>query len=119
MKFFALLAAAQAIQYVPYQFKSKAPSSMWDVVQRDSKSSYDFATENVEKEMKANPSSGTWPIPPEPPLGNAMGLDNGSKRLAGQYSQWEDVVKKGNAAFSDIQVEKAIKLIPEPIVIDG
>ena len=82
--FFALLAAAQAIQYTDYFFKQKLPNSMWDVVQRDSKSVYDFATENVEKAMKANPTSGTWPIPPEAPLVNPMGLDNASKRRADQ-----------------------------------
>ena len=84
MKFFALLAAAQAIQYVDYQYKPKTYESnyMWDVVHRDSKKVYDFATENVEKAMKLNPSSGTWPIAAEAPLGNAMGLDNDNKRLA-------------------------------------
>ena len=92
---------------------------MWEVVHRDTKSAYDFATANVEKAMKANPSSGTWPIAPEAPLGNAIGLDNDNKRLAAQYRPWEEIVKKGNAAFSDIQVEKALKLIPEPIAING
>ena len=123
MKFFALLAAAQAIQYVDYRFKPKTYDSnyMWDVVHRDTKSAYDFATANVEKAMKLNPSSGTWPIPPEAPFSNSIGigLDDDNKRLAAQYRPWEEVVKKGNAAFSDVQVEKALKLIPEPIVING
>ena len=32
---------------------------------------------------------------------------------------WEQVVKKGNSDFSDKQVAKAVKLIPEPIAIGG
>ena len=69
--------------------------------------------------MKINPSSGTWPIVEAPLMTDSTNQDNTAKRLAEKYQDWETVVKKGNAAFSDVQVEKAVKLIPEPIAIDG
>ena len=122
MKFnFAILlvAGAQAIQYVDYKYAPPKYTikDMWANVKRGDVR--DFATMNVEKAMKANPSSGEWPIEEAPPMFNSINQDNTAKRLAAKYQDWEDVVKKGNAAFSDVQVEKALKLIPEPIAIEG
>ena len=79
-----LISATQAIQYVPYQYKPKTYGTnyMWEVVHRDTKDAYDFATDNVEKAMKVNPSSGSWPIAVEQPMAKSNGMDNDARRLA-------------------------------------
>ena len=87
---------------------------IWSVVKRGSVR--DFADANVEAAMKRNPSSGDWPVPPAPVI-----PDEAPKEKKPHYwkQPWEFIVKKGNSAFNDVQVDKAIKLIPEPIVLDG
>ena len=116
----ALIAAsAQAIKvesdqkYNLYYEFAPPPPKMWDVVARGSVK--DFADANVEAAMKRNPTSGTWPIAtiPEPVPEK--------KEVKPHYwkQPWEFVVKKGNSGFNDVQVDKALKLIPEPIVLDG
>ena len=66
--------------------------------------------------MMTNPSSGTWPVAPAPKPPAPAQVDD-TPHYAEQ--PWEGVVKKGNSAFNNIQVEKALKLIPEVIAIDG
>ena len=92
--------------------RNKPP--MFDVVKRGD--SRDFADANVEMAMKANPSSGTWPITPvkfEPFAPKPEPKPHYWKQ------PWEFVVKKGNSGFNDVQVDKALKLIKEPIVLGG
>ena len=87
---------------------------IWSVVKRGSVR--DFADANVEAAMKRNPSSGSWPIEPVGP----DPLDEKPAPKPHYWKQpWEFIVKKGNSAFNDEQVDKALKLIPEPIVMDG
>ena len=115
----AALATVSAVQYTDWRAKpiEYDQNEVWKKVKRGSV--HDFTTMNVEKAMKLNPSSGTWPIPEAEEMPESNGLDNDAKRLAGQYKYWEDVVIKGNQAFTNKMVEKASKLVPEPIVIDG
>ena len=109
----ALIASTQAVQleYVMYDPNQKLYPPIWDVVKRGNRA---FADVNVEKAMKANPSSGTWPVAPAPQP--PAEVDNTPHY---EVQPWELVVKKGNSAFSNIQVEKALKLIPEPIAVNG
>ena len=105
-----LLATVSAVQLEYNEFEAP-PAPIWSVIKRGDVR--DFADANVEKAMKANKSSGNWPIsnaPPDP-------IYPPKHRLAKDH--WETIVKKGNAAFSDQMVEKALKSIPEPIVIGG
>ena len=118
----ALIAAyAEAIKVesdqgynIYWEFAPKPPP-MWDVVSRGERKVKDFADEQLEAAMKRNPSSGTWPIAkiPEP--------EEPKKEVKPHYwkQPWEFVVKKGNSDFNDVQVDKALKRIPEPIVLDG
>ena len=87
---------------------------IWSVVKRGD--SRDFADANVEAAMKRNPSSGEWPITPVAP--DAVGPKDPPKPHYWKQP-WEFVVKKGNSDFNDAQVDKALKLIPEPIVLGG
>ena len=112
--FFALMATTQAIktEYTIYDPDFKLAPPIWSVIKRGA--ARDFADANVQKAMERNPSSGEWPIPPAPlppPV-----IDN-TPHWAKQ--PWESVVKKGNSEFSDTQVTKALKLIPEVIAIEG
>ena len=109
---FAVIASAQAVQ-LEYNDHFATPPPIWDVVKRGS--SRDFADDNVRAAMKANGSSGEWPVPIVEKHYDATGdLD-----MHYVKQPWEQVVKKGNSDFSDKQVAKAVKLIPEPIVING
>ena len=108
----ALIASTQAVQ-LEYNDYFATPPPIWDVVKRGSER--DFADDQVRAAMKRNPSSGTWPVPVVEKHYDASGdLD-----MHYVKQPWESVVKKGNSGFSDIQVAKATKLIPEPIVING
>ena len=117
----ALIAAsAQAIKvesdqkYNLYYEFAPPPPKMWDVVARGSVK--DFADANVEAAMKRNPSSGSWPIEPVGP----DPLDEKPAPKPHYWKQpWEFIVKKGNSAFNDVQVDKALSRIKEPIVLDG
>ena len=115
MKFtavFALIASTQAVQ-LEYTNFFATPPPIWDVVKRGSER--DFADDMVRAAMKTNPSSGEWPVPIVRKIYDATGdLD-----MHYVKQPWESVVKKGNSDFSDTQVAKAVKLIPEPIVING
>ena len=109
---FALIASTQAVQ-LEYTNYFAIPPPIWDVVKRGD--SRDFADDNVRAAMKANESSGKWPVPIVEKKYDATGdLD-----MHYEKQPWEQVVKKGNSEFSDKQVAKAVKLIPEPIVING
>ena len=66
--------------------------------------------------MKRNPSSGTWPITPAP---DHIYDPKPEPKPHYRKQPWEYVVKKGNSEFNDVQVDKALKKIPEPIVLDG
>ena len=112
--FLALIASAQAVKlsqdYVEY---GKLAPPIWSVIKRGAVR--DFADSNVEKAMKANPTSGDWPVAPAP----KPTLVEGSADPHYAKQPWEGVVKKGNSAFNDLQVEKAMKLIPEPQAVNG
>ena len=117
-----LVASASAVKvtYEPYREKPiEYPlSDMWSTVKRGDV--YDFATQNVEKAMKANPSSGNWPIKDAPDLPNSIGLDDDNKRLMARYVPWETVVKKGtDQAATNANVEAALSRKPEPVMIAG
>ena len=115
MKFtavFALIASTQAVQ-LEYTNFFATPPPIWDVVKRGSER--DFADDMVRAAMKTNPSSGEWPVPIVRKIYDATGdLD-----MHYVKQPWESVVKKGNSAFNDVQVDKALAKIKEPIVLDG
>ena len=112
--FVALIASAQAVhlEYAIYDPEGKLNPPIWSVVKRGAVR--DFADDNVKKAMEANPTSGSWPIAPAP-----KDIPKIEEKPHFEKQPWESVVKKGNSAFSDTQVEKALKLIPEPIAIGG
>ena len=115
MKFtavFALIASTQAVQ-LEYTNFFAAPPPIWDVVKRGSER--DFADDMVRSAMKRNPSSGEWPVP----IVRKIYDPTGDLDMHYEKQPWEAIVKKGNSDFSDKQVAKAVKLIPEPIVING
>merc|ERR1719389_1360848 len=86
------------------------PPPMWDVVKRGA---HDFQDLNVEKAMKLNPSNaGSWPIAPVVETSWEKVIE---KPPYWAKQDWERVVKKGNSAYNDKQVEKAMQLKGEPI----
>ena len=109
---FALIASTQAVQ-LEYTNYFAIPPPIWDVVKRGD--SRDFADDMVRDAMKRNPSSGEWPVP----IVRKVYDPTGDLDMHYVKQPWESVVKKGNSEFSDKQVAKAVKLIPEPIVING
>ena len=108
----ALIASTQAIQ-LEYNDFFTTPPPIWDVIKRGD--ARDFADENVKAAMKANPTSGEWPVPvvPKQPQKPEKDGEHWEKQ------PWEQVVKKGNSEFSDKQVAKAQALKPEVIAIGG
>ena len=124
MKVFTLAMIAAATSAVQIQQESsynlyweladRNKPPIWSVVKRGDVR--DFADDNVEKAMRRNPSSGTWPIAtiPEPAPPKPEDLPPFWFK-----QEWERVVQKGNSAFNDVQVDKALAKIPEPIVVDG
>ena len=122
MKFITLcmlFAATEAINVeegynLYWEVSDRNKPHIWSVVKRGSVR--DFADANVQAAMKTNPSSGTWPIDPAP---DHIFRPEVEKKPHYTKQPWEYIVKKGNSAFNDIQVDKALKKIPEPIVLDG
>ena len=115
MKYTAVLALIASTQAVALEYTNflAVPPPIWDVVKRGD--SRDFADDNVRAAMKANPSSGEWPVPIVVKTWDASNTD----KMHYEKQPWEAIVKKGNSAFSDTQVAKAVALIPEPIAIGG
>ena len=109
---FAVMASTQAVQ-LEYNDYFATPPPIWDVIKRGD--SRDFADDNVRAAMKANESSGKWPVP----VVEKKYDPTGDLDMHYVKQPWEQVVKKGNSEFSDKQVAKAVKLIPEPIAIGG
>ena len=106
-----LLATVSAVQLEYNEFEAP-PAPIWSVIKRGDVRG--FADANVEKAMTRNPTSGEWPIEEAPKLPAEPPKD----RLAKDH--WETVVIKGNGAFNDEMVARAVDRIPEPIVIpDG
>ena len=122
MKFLTLgmiVAAASAINVdegynLYWEVANLNKPDIWSVVKRGSVR--DFADANVEAAMKSNPSSGTFPFAAAP---NHIFEEPKEDKPHYAKQPWEYIVKKGNSAFNDVQVEKAVKLIPEPIVLNG
>ena len=119
MKYYCLsmLVACNAVslEYKPFKLRDDPPltySGMTDVVKRGDVK--DFADMNVDKAMKVNPSSGKFPVPDF----HTDLLDEFPMKTP-RLDYWDDVVTKGNEAFTNEQVLKAEKLKPEPIVING
>ena len=107
---FALIASTQAVQ-LEYNDFFTAPPPIWDVVKRGD--ARDFADDNVKAAMKANPTSGEWPVPVVEKKVEKV------EKIHYEKQPWESVVKKGNSDFSDTQVAKASALKPEVIAIGG
>ena len=122
MKFFTLgmlVAATSAINVdegynLYYEIADRHLPPIWSVVKRGGVR--DFADDNVKAAMERNPSSGTWPIVQVPEV-----PDTPPAEPKPHYwkQPWEFVVKKGNSAFNDVQVDKALAKIKEPIILDG
>ena len=118
MKYFSvcmlLACSAVSLEYTPFKLKPDPTvtyGDVMDVVKRGSVKA--FADMNVEKAMTINKSSGKFPVP------DAKVEEVEEPKIAQGTQNWEFFVKKGNSDFSDTQVEKALDLIPEPIIING
>ena len=119
MKYFcvSMLVACNAIalEYKPFKLFDDPPltyTGMTDVVKRGDVN--DFTEMNMNKAMKANPSSGKFPVEDM-----KSDLLDDVPAHGPKLDYWDNVVVKGNEDFSNKQVLKAEALKLEPIVING
>ena len=120
MKFalFAVLASGASAVKLENEYRVwhsvAPPPPIWSVVGRGA---HDVQDKYVEMAMKSNEANaGEWPVAPAPELDVDKIIP---KKPHWAKQDWESVVKKGNAAFSDDQVAYAESKKKEPILISG